>query len=108
LISAACSGVGPEEEESGETRTEASQPLTKLFASKGVTPQEMVALAGAHTVGFSHCIEFVGRLYGFRGGDGYNPRLNPEFAHALRGYKSDPTISIFNDVVTPWDFDESY
>jgi peroxidase len=89
-----------------------ARAMAKLFASKGVTPREMVALAGAHTVGFSHCAEFAGRLYGFRGGDGYDPRLNPEFARALRGscagYKSDPTVSIFNDVVTPRDFDESY
>jgi peroxidase len=90
-----------------------ARAMVRLFASKGITVRENVALAGAHTVGFSHCAEFAGRLYGFRGArDGYDPRLNPEFARALRrscaGYRSDPTVSIFNDVVTPRDFDETY
>jgi peroxidase len=90
-----------------------ARAMVRLFASKGITVRENVALAGAHTVGFSHCAEFAGRLYGFRGArDGYDPRLNPEFARALRrscaGYRSDPTVSIFNDVVTPRHFDEAY
>ncbi|GJN27344.1 hypothetical protein PR202_gb15360 [Eleusine coracana subsp. coracana] len=90
-----------------------ARAMARLFASKGLAPREMVALAGAHTVGFSHCAEFAGRLYGFRhGSDGFDPRLNPEFARALRrscaGYRADPTVSIFNDVVTPRDFDETY
>ncbi|TVU14129.1 hypothetical protein EJB05_37576, partial [Eragrostis curvula] len=92
-----------------------ARAMARLFASKGLSPREMVALAGAHTVGFSHCAEFAGRLYGFphgAGEGGYDPRLNPEFAQALRrscsGYRADPTVSIFNDVVTPRDFDEAY
>jgi peroxidase len=86
--------------------------MVRLFAGKGLTPREMVALAGAHTVGFSHCGEFAHRIYGYRGAGGHDPRLNPEFARALQrscaGYRSDPTVSIFNDVVTPRDFDEAY
>ncbi|XP_062225853.1 peroxidase 31-like [Phragmites australis] len=89
-----------------------ARAMVRLFASKGLSPREMVALAGAHTVGFSHCAEFAHRLYGFKSADGYDPRLNPEFALALQrscaGYRSDPTVSIFNDVVTPRDFDEAY
>ncbi|KAL6845848.1 hypothetical protein ACP4OV_024423 [Aristida adscensionis] len=88
--------------------------MAALFARKGLTPREMVALAGAHTVGFSHCAEFAHRLYGYGGGGGagHDPSLNPEFARALQqscaGYRSDPTVSIFNDVVTPREFDEVY
>ncbi|KAF8703372.1 hypothetical protein HU200_032172 [Digitaria exilis] len=78
-----------------------ARAMVRLFASKGITPREMVALAGAHTVGFSHC-----------GAAGFDPRLNPEFARALQrscaGYRSDPTVSIFNDIVTPRVFDEAY
>ncbi|CAL5068310.1 unnamed protein product [Urochloa decumbens] len=93
-----------------------ARAMARLFASKGITAREMVALAGAHTVGFSHCGEFAHRIYGYRGGagagEGHDPRLNPEFARALQrscaGYRSDPTVSIFNDIVTPRDFDEAY
>lgn len=91
-----------------------ARAMARLFAAKGLTPREMVALAGAHTVGFSHCAEFAHRIYGYRGAGaaGYDPRLNPEFARALQrscaGYRADPTVSIFNDIVTPRDFDETY
>ncbi|OEL16592.1 hypothetical protein BAE44_0022389 [Dichanthelium oligosanthes] len=67
--------------------------MARLFAGKGLTPREMVALAGAHTVGFSHCAEFAHRIYGYCGAAGYDPRLNPEFAHAaalLRGLPDRP------------------
>ncbi|CAD6260618.1 unnamed protein product [Miscanthus lutarioriparius] len=89
-----------------------ARAMVRLFAGKGLTPREMVALAGAHTVGFSHCAEFAHRIYGYRGAAGHDPRLNPEFARALQrscaGYRTDPTVSIFNDIVTPRDFDEAY
>lgn len=90
-----------------------ARAMAVLFARKGITPREMVALAGAHTVGFSHCSEFAHRVYGYRAApDGYDPSLNPSFARALRsscaGYERDPTISIFNDIVTPREFDELY
>lgn len=88
-----------------------ARAMVRLFARKGLAPREMVALAGAHTVGFSHCAEFAPRIYGYRGAS-HDPRLNPEFARALQrscaGYRTDPTVSIFNDIVTPRDFDETY
>lgn len=40
------------------------EELITLFKNKGFTAQEMVALTGAHTVGFSHCKEFADRLVG--------------------------------------------
>ncbi|KAG8082282.1 hypothetical protein GUJ93_ZPchr0014g47034 [Zizania palustris] len=89
-----------------------ARAMTVLFARKGFTPQELVALAGAHTIGFSHCGEFAHRLYNFKSADGYDPSLNPTFARALQSscanYKNDPTISIFNDIMTPGKFDELY
>ena len=91
-----------------------ARAMVRLFAGKGLSAREMVALAGAHTVGFSHCAEFAHRIYGYRGAGaaGHDPRLNPEFARALQrscaGYRTDPTVSIFNDIVTPSEFDEAY
>ncbi|CAL9042032.1 unnamed protein product [Musa banksii] len=88
--------------------------LISIFAKRKFTVQEMVALSGAHTVGFSHCNEFASRIYGFNGGsrDAYDPSLNPQFAQALQkacaNYVKDPTIAAFNDVMTPGKFDNLY
>lgn len=90
-----------------------SQIIDK-FASKGFTVREMVALSGAHTVGFSHCKEFADRLfnYGNKGLNSYDPSLNPRFAQALRqtcaNYTKDPTMAVFMDVMTPGKFDNMY
>ncbi|KAG9449837.1 hypothetical protein H6P81_009802 [Aristolochia fimbriata] len=82
--------------------------MISMFTQKGFTVQELVALSGAHTVGFSHCKEFADRIYGRR----QDPALNPRFADALRTacatYKTDPTMSVFNDVMSPGKFDNSY
>lgn len=62
-----------------------SMPMSKiisLFTSKGFTIQDMVALTGAHTVGFSHCKEFANRLFGHQ--EVVDPTLNPRFAVGLK------------------------
>ncbi|KAL6551514.1 Peroxidase 63 [Orobanche gracilis] len=86
--------------------------LIKIFKSKGFSVQEMVALTGAHTIGFSHCTEFSSILYNYSGTSGSDPAYYPEFAHSLRAacahYKENPTLSVFNDVMTPGVFDNKY
>lgn len=37
--------------------------LLSLFSNKGFTPKEMVALAGAHTIGKARCVVFRNRVY---------------------------------------------
>ncbi|XP_059072666.1 peroxidase 41-like isoform X2 [Cryptomeria japonica] len=37
--------------------------LTALFQSKGLTQADMITLSGGHTIGFSHCKEFMHRIY---------------------------------------------
>ncbi|KAE8720104.1 Peroxidase 41 [Hibiscus syriacus] len=79
--------------------------LINLFASSGFTVQEMVALSGAHTVGFSHCKEFSSNI----GIDThYNPRFTQALKQACADYPKNPTLSVFNDIMTPNKFDNSY
>ncbi|CAL4967091.1 unnamed protein product [Urochloa decumbens] len=90
--------------------------LIQLFTAKGFTVQELVALSGAHTLGFSHCKEFADRLYSFRdkGGkpEAFDPTMNPSLAKGLQAvckdYLKDPTIAAFNDIMTPGKFDNMY
>ncbi|XP_057481754.1 peroxidase 63-like [Actinidia eriantha] len=86
--------------------------LIMLFASKGFTIQEMVALNGAHTIGFSHCNEFSTNIYNYTKNSPSDPSYNPRFADGLRNacadYQKNPTISVFNDIMTPNKFDNAY
>ncbi|KAK9751105.1 hypothetical protein RND81_02G242400 [Saponaria officinalis] len=82
------------------------------FKSKGFTIQEMVALVGAHTIGFSHCKEFSNRIFHYNSGQPIDPKMNPNYADGLRklcaNYTKDPTMAAFNDVITPGKFDNMY
>ncbi|KAA8529521.1 hypothetical protein F0562_033680 [Nyssa sinensis] len=86
--------------------------IISLFASKGFTVEELVALAGAHTIGFSHCSQFINRIFSFSKTSEYDPSYNPKFAEGLRklcaNYKQDPAMSAFNDPITPNKFDNMY
>ncbi|PHT57254.1 Peroxidase 65 [Capsicum baccatum] len=86
--------------------------IIKIFESKGFSIEEMVALSGAHTIGFSHCKEFSSNLYNYNKTSQFDPSYNPRFAQALRNacanQQNDPTISVFNDIMTPNKFDNMY
>ncbi|KAK3159060.1 hypothetical protein QOZ80_2AG0145160 [Eleusine coracana subsp. coracana] len=91
--------------------------LIQMFGAKGFSVQELVALSGAHTLGFSHCKEFADRIFNYRDKkDGkpepFDPTMNPSFARGLQGackdYLKDPTIAAFNDIMTPGKFDNMY
>ncbi|XP_042484447.1 peroxidase 63-like [Macadamia integrifolia] len=83
-----------------------------LFASKGFSVQEMVALLGAHTIGFAHCKEFASRIFNFSKNSQTDPSLNPRFAVGLRNacanYEKNPTMAVFFDVITPGKFDNMF
>ena len=74
----------------------------------------MVALSGAHTVRFSHCKEFADRIFNHNGGgpNAFDPSMNPRFAQALQktcgNYVKDPTMAVFNDIMTPGKFNNIY
>ncbi|CAN6450710.1 unnamed protein product [Victoria cruziana] len=82
--------------------------LSHLFASHGLTQTDLIALSGAHTVGFSHCNRFSSRIYRTNGVD---PTLNQTYAAELQGMcpkNVDPTIAINMDPRTPKAFDNAY
>ncbi|XP_040378477.1 peroxidase 2-like [Oryza brachyantha] len=81
--------------------------LVANFAAKGLSVDDMVVLAGAHTVGRAHCSSFVpDRL-------AVPSDMDPSFAGMLRGQcpacpssSNDPTV--VQDVVTPNALDNQY
>ncbi|GLJ52096.1 hypothetical protein SUGI_1107980 [Cryptomeria japonica] len=81
--------------------------LVNLFRNKGLSQTDMIALSGAHTLGFSHCNQFSNRIYS-------NPidgSLNSNYASQLQGMcprNVDPSIAINMDPTTPRIFDNVY
>ncbi|CAO2829087.1 unnamed protein product [Amaranthus hypochondriacus] len=86
--------------------------IIDLFKAKGFTIQEMVALVGAHTIGFSHCSEFSKRIFSYSKNQPVDPKMNPMYAEGLKklcaNYTKDHTMAAFNDVITPGKFDNMY
>ncbi|KAJ4882846.1 Peroxidase 55 [Raphanus sativus] len=86
--------------------------LVKLFASNGLSMTDMIALSGAHTIGFSHCDRFAHRLYNFSSLMPVDPTLDPAYARLLMDtcprVGSDPNIVADLDANTPRVFDNVY
>ncbi|KAL9277829.1 hypothetical protein ACSQ67_024954 [Phaseolus vulgaris] len=85
--------------------------LTSLFQKHGLTQTDMIALSGAHTVGFSHCDQFANRLYSFSSSNPVDPTLDPTYAQTLMAgcpRNPDPTVAIELDPQTPAAFDNIY
>lgn len=85
--------------------------LNSLFSKKGLPQVDMIALSGAHTVGFSHCSQFASRIYNFSPRRAVDPSLNSSYAAQLQQMCPrivDPTIAINMDPTTPRQFDNVY
>ncbi|KAF8413796.1 hypothetical protein HHK36_001789 [Tetracentron sinense] len=86
--------------------------LLNLFTSKGLSLEDLVVLSGAHSIGFSHCEHFVGRLYDYRGTKQPDPSIDPRLLKGLQ--MSCPHVGGNVDVVAPFDvttpfaFDHAY
>ncbi|KAL1804814.1 hypothetical protein ACET3Z_027882 [Daucus carota] len=99
--------------EHGLTRTNSSMDrMIAIFAQKGFTVREMVALlGGGHTIGFVHCSEFASRIFNFSATSEVDPSLNPNFANRLRtlcaNYKTSPDMAAFMDPISPGKFDNN-
>ncbi|XVF16187.1 hypothetical protein REPUB_Repub10bG0010200 [Reevesia pubescens] len=85
--------------------------LNTIFARNNLTQFDMIALSGAHTVGFSHCDRFANRLYSFSSSSPVDPALDPNYAQQLMQacpQNVDPSIAINMDPETPQNFDNEY
>ncbi|KAK7818586.1 peroxidase 55 isoform X1 [Quercus suber] len=85
--------------------------LKTIFAKNNLSQNDMIALSGAHTVGFSHCSRFSNRLYSFSSSSPVDPSLNPTYAQQLEAgcpQNVDPSIAVDLDPVTPRAFDNVY
>ncbi|KAJ6731554.1 hypothetical protein OIU79_002802 [Salix purpurea] len=85
--------------------------LNSMFASHGLSQTDMIALSGAHTLGFSHCSHVSNRIYRFRSPNRIDPTLNLQYAMQLRQMcplNVDPRIAINMDPTTPRQFDNAY
>ncbi|XP_057477456.1 peroxidase 16-like [Actinidia eriantha] len=85
--------------------------LNTMFTSHGLNQTDMVALSGAHTIGFSHCNRFSKRIYNFSPRNRIDPTLNLQYAFQLRQMcpiRVDPRIAINMDPTTPQTFDNAY
>ncbi|KAL4385175.1 hypothetical protein GQ457_15G001710 [Hibiscus cannabinus] len=58
--------------------------LIQSFAKRGLGVQDLVALSGGHTLGFSHCSSFEARLRDFSPVHDIDPSMHPVFAETLR------------------------
>lgn len=75
--------------------------LLNTFASKGLNRSDMVALSGAHTIGFSHCDGFLDRLYNYHRTNMADPSMDPRLLKALK--MSCPKTGGNADIITPFD-----
>ncbi|KAE8661635.1 Peroxidase 55 [Hibiscus syriacus] len=57
--------------------------LNTIFARNNLMQFDMIALSGAHTVGFSHCNRFANRIYSFSSFSPVDPSLDPNYAQQL-------------------------
>ncbi|KAJ9186416.1 hypothetical protein P3X46_001989 [Hevea brasiliensis] len=58
--------------------------LQQSFSQRGLSLEDLVALSGGHSLGFSHCSSFQNRIHNFNSSLDIDPTMNPSFAASLR------------------------
>ncbi|KAL8030741.1 hypothetical protein ABFX02_14G305200 [Erythranthe guttata] len=58
--------------------------LQQSFSQRGLSIDDLVALSGGHTLGFSHCSSFQNRIHNFNNKTDVDPSMDPSFASSLR------------------------
>ncbi|GLJ38447.1 hypothetical protein SUGI_0782930 [Cryptomeria japonica] len=72
-----------------------------MFASKGLNRSDLVALSGAHSIGFSHCDGFLDHLYNYHKTRKPDPSMDTKLLKALR--MSCPPMGGNTDILSPFD-----
>ncbi|KAJ1399510.1 Secretory peroxidase [Sesbania bispinosa] len=79
--------------------------MIELFNRKGFTPEEMVILLGAHSVGAAHCDVFMERVYNYKNTFKPDPALPLPVVDELKQICSNPGTPQFRN--PPVNFDET-
>ncbi|XVF18076.1 hypothetical protein REPUB_Repub10bG0180400 [Reevesia pubescens] len=58
--------------------------LQQSFSQRGLSMDDLVALSGGHTIGFSHCSSFQNRIRNFNATHDIDPTMHPSFAASLK------------------------
>ncbi|KAF8377783.1 hypothetical protein HHK36_031168 [Tetracentron sinense] len=58
--------------------------LQQSFSQRGLSMEDLVALSGGHTLGFSHCSSFQNRIHNFNTTQDVDPSMHPSFAASLK------------------------
>ncbi|XP_041018779.1 peroxidase 64-like [Juglans microcarpa x Juglans regia] len=58
--------------------------LQQSFSQRGLSMDDLVALSGGHTLGFSHCSSFKNRIHNFNSTHEIDPSMHPSFAANLK------------------------
>ncbi|KAF5735918.1 peroxidase 64-like [Tripterygium wilfordii] len=58
--------------------------LQQSFSQRGLSMNDLVALSGGHTLGFSHCSSFQSRIRNFNATHDIDPSMHPSFAESLK------------------------
>ncbi|MED6185879.1 Peroxidase 55 [Stylosanthes scabra] len=85
--------------------------LNTMFSKHNLTQTDMIALSGAHTIGFSHCNQFSNRLYSFPSSSHVDPTMNPSYAQQLTSQcpqSVNPSVVVALDPQTSFTFDNLY
>lgn len=87
--------------------------LIERFAAKKLTPDELVTLSGAHSLGVAHCSAFTHRFYNFSAASDTDPALSPAYAALIRNTcalngKGTANTEVWLDLLTPKTLDNSY
>ncbi|KAL6644473.1 hypothetical protein ACP70R_016081 [Stipagrostis hirtigluma subsp. patula] len=85
--------------------------LAALFQKNKLSMVDLVALSGAHTVGFAHCSRFANRLYSYSSRTQTDPSFHKVYAEQLKQAcppDVGPTMAVNMDPVSPVTFDNLY
>ncbi|CAN6250239.1 unnamed protein product [Urochloa humidicola] len=90
---------------------DAGRNLYQFFIPKGLDAKDQVVLLGGHTLGTSHCSQFVSRLYNFSGTGMADPTLDKRYVSRLKNKCASPgdtTTLVEMDPGSFRTFDASY